>query len=33
VNGRPYEKIDPAKEWIILPGSLEGRQEILARYR
>ncbi|HQG49028.1 MAG TPA: hypothetical protein PK373_08065, partial [Sedimentisphaerales bacterium] len=33
VNGRPYEKIDRAKEWIILPGSLEGRQEILARYR
>ena len=33
VNGKPYDKIDRAKEWIVLPGSLEGRQEILVRYR
>ena len=32
VNGRPYEHFDADKEWIILPGKLNERQEIVARY-
>lgn len=32
VNGLPYDKIDVAKEWVIIPGSVEGRQEIVAAY-
>jgi hypothetical protein len=33
VNGEVYDKIDREKEWIVLPGALTGRQEIVARYR
>jgi hypothetical protein len=33
VNGQAYDKFDPQKEWIILPGTLPGRQEIVARYQ
>ena len=33
LNGKPYDKTDPGKEWIILPGELEGRQEIVAQYQ
>ncbi len=32
VNGKAYDKIDREKEWIILPGALAGRQEIVAQY-
>jgi hypothetical protein len=32
VNGRAYDKIDREKEWILLPGTLTGRQEIVAQY-
>ncbi len=32
VNGQPYERFDADKEWIILPGKLDERQEIVARY-
>jgi hypothetical protein len=32
VNGRAYDKVDRDKEWIILPGTIEGRQEIVAQY-
>jgi hypothetical protein len=32
VNGKSYDKLDREKEWIILPGTLEGRQEIIAQY-
>jgi hypothetical protein len=33
LNGQPYDKLDREKEWLILPGTLKGRQEILARYQ
>jgi hypothetical protein len=33
VNGQAYDKFDREKEWIILPGTLQGRQEIVARYQ
>ncbi len=33
VNGQTYDKFDRDKEWIILPGTLQGRQEIVARYQ
>ena len=33
LNGKAYDKIDREKEWIILPGALTGRQEIVAHYR
>ncbi len=33
LNGKTCEKIDREKEWIILPGALQGRQEIVARYQ
>jgi hypothetical protein len=32
VNGKSYDKFDAAKEWIILPGDVQGVQEIVARY-
>jgi hypothetical protein len=32
VNGRKYDRFDVAKEWIVLPGNLEGAQEIVVRY-
>ncbi len=32
VNGRKYDRFDAAKEWIVLPGNLEGAQEIGVRY-
>jgi len=32
VNGQPYERFDADKEWIILPGKLDERQEVVARY-
>jgi hypothetical protein len=33
LNGEAYNKFDQDKEWIILPGTLQGRQEIVARYQ
>ncbi len=33
LNGEAYDKFDREKEWIILPGTLQGRQEIVARYQ
>ena len=33
LNGRAYDKSDPEKEWIILPGTLQGRHEIVANYQ
>ncbi len=33
LNGRPYEEFNREKEWIILPGTVKGRQEVVARYR
>jgi len=33
LNGKAYDGIDPEKEWIILPGTLSGRQEIVAHYQ
>lgn len=32
VNGKAHEAFDAAKEWIILPGRLEGRQNIIVSY-
>jgi hypothetical protein len=32
LNGQPYSKFDRDKEWIILPGSLKGPQEIAGLY-
>ncbi|GMU24029.1 MAG: hypothetical protein AMXMBFR13_41060 [Phycisphaerae bacterium] len=32
VNGRNWDKFDAQKEWVILPGSVEGVQEIVAEY-
>ncbi len=32
LNGRPYERFDREKEWVILPGTLKGEQEVVARY-
>lgn len=32
INGRPYENFDADKEWIILPGKLSERQEVVATY-
>jgi hypothetical protein len=32
VNGKAHDKFNVRKEWIILPGSLQGPQEIVARY-
>jgi len=32
VNGRPHDRFDVKKEWIILPGRIEQDQEIVAQY-
>jgi hypothetical protein len=32
LGGREYSRFDAVKEWIVLPGDLEGAQEIVARY-
>jgi hypothetical protein len=32
LNGKPHDKFDREKEWIILPGTLDGRQEITVKY-
>ncbi len=32
VNGQPYDRLDAAKEWIILPGTVEGVQQITVQY-
>ncbi len=32
VNGKPYDEFDAQKEWIILPGTVSGEQEIVATY-
>ncbi len=32
LNGEPYPRFDAEKEWIVLPGRLEGPQRIVARY-
>ena len=32
VNNQPYDRFDADKEWIILSGKLNERQEIIARY-
>ncbi|UCD28424.1 MAG: hypothetical protein JSV03_15285 [Planctomycetota bacterium] len=32
VNGKPYDKFDADKEWIILSGDVKGEQNIVARY-
>ena len=32
INSQPYNRFDADKEWIILPGKLNERQEIIARY-
>ncbi len=31
LNGKPYDRIDREKEWIILPGTLQGPQVIVAQ--
>ncbi len=33
LNGKTYDKIDREKEWIVLPGTVAGRQEIVAHYQ
>ena len=32
LNGSKYDRFDAKKEWIVLPGTLQGAQEIVARY-
>lgn len=32
VDGKPYDRFDAKKEWIVLPGDVEGVQEIVAKY-
>jgi hypothetical protein len=32
INGKPHSNIDKKKEWILLPGTVRGRQEIVAQY-
>jgi hypothetical protein len=32
VNGQPYDRFDAEKEWVTLPGSVEGTQEIVVKY-
>ena len=32
LNGKPYERFDAEKEWIVLPGTVLGPQDIVARY-
>ena len=33
LNGQACDRLDREKEWIVLPGTLQGRQEIVARYQ
>jgi hypothetical protein len=33
LNGAAYDKFDQDEEWIVLPGTLRGRQEIVAHYQ
>jgi len=33
LNGKAHDRIDREKEWIVLPGTLAGRQEIVAQYQ
>ncbi|MBI4581917.1 MAG: hypothetical protein HY718_19625, partial [Planctomycetes bacterium] len=32
LNGQKYDQFDPKKEWIILPGTVSGPQELVASY-
>jgi hypothetical protein len=32
LNGANYDRFDAQKEWIVLPGTLRGTQEVVARY-
>jgi len=32
LNGKPYDRFDAAREWIVLPGTVQGAQEVIARY-
>ena len=32
VKGKPWKRFDPKKEWVSLPGSLRGTQEVVAVY-
>jgi len=32
VNGLPYDRFDVEKEWVVLPGSAEGKQTIVVTY-
>jgi len=32
VNGQPYDRFDAKKEWVILPGTVRGRQQIEVSY-
>ena len=32
VNGKPFDKIDVQKEWIVLPGDLKSPQTIVVSY-
>ena len=32
VNGRVWERLDPKKEWVVLPGDVQGVQVVVARY-
>ncbi|MGB9690194.1 hypothetical protein [Thermogutta sp.] len=32
LNGQPYDKFDRDREWIVLPGQVEGTQKIIAYY-
>ena len=32
VGGKNYDRFDARKEWIVLPGNVQGPQEIVARY-
>jgi len=32
INGKQHSNIDKKKEWILLPGNMKGRQELVAQY-
>jgi len=32
INGQPYERFDARREWVILPGTVKGRQQIEVSY-
>lgn len=32
VNGQAWERFDPKKEWVVLPGNVRGTQDIVAKY-